>query len=214
MALNFIKKQRDFDQPHGRIDRALSLCPVIFYIADIKPARAISGNLIHSARKSDPTIFSDFVQSLSFPPYIPTFSLAGPHGIGNNTRAIYIRVEIRLSRNFISRCSTRSKCKLSSPLATAGTASVLPARAARRVMHMHSRFLAAIWIYGSIEEDRRSIQTSVPPVGAIVPRFFTCEFLACLRAVRRFLYLFYVWIAFPSRFFSFAALQRVDRGAP
>lgn len=100
----------------------------------------------------------DLSLSLSYSLLFPC-ALSLSLGIGNNTLAIYIPAEFRLSRNFISRCSTRSKCKLLPPPFLASCSWYFRFAQVKRVIRVHTRFFLAIWIYGSIEEEWRSIQT-------------------------------------------------------
>jgi len=60
--------------------------------------------------------------------------------------------------------------EMQTPVAVSGTASVLPVRSAKRVMHMHTRFFPAIWIYGNIGGGMKEHSDYVPD--AAIPRFF------------------------------------------
>lgn len=127
-------------------------------------------------------IFSDFVQSFPFP-----FSLSLP-------LFLLASAITRPLPTFAQRISFVEKfyfplfnaIQMQNPVAVSGTASVLPVRSARCVMHMHTRFFSVIWIYGNIEKEWRNIQTTYPMLQPLV--FFISEFFACLHAPQSTLY--------------------------
>lgn len=83
-----------------------------------------------------------------------SFSLSISFDIGNNTPAIYIRAR---GENFVCRkilfSPIRRDRDVNSPRRFWHRVGTSGSLRARRVMHVHSRFFAAIWIYGSIEEE-------------------------------------------------------------